>query len=155
MSGRLKRAAGILLHIQDTPHRTALAFAIGVSIAFNPLLGVHTLLALGVAIVLKLNRVAMLLGAFINNPWTIAPLYMAGTLVGCFLLRVPAEGLARIRWSEGTATLWQALLPFLWPFVVGNLLLGTLCALPSYFLLRRFLERRAAAAATVNQAAAG
>ncbi len=147
MRGRLKRAAGILLQIQDTPHRTALAFAIGVHIAFNPLLGVHTLLALGVAVVFKLNRVAMLLGAFINNPWTIAPLYMAGTLVGCFVLRVPPEGLARIQWSGGSVALWHALQPFLWPFVVGNLLLGTLCALPAYSLLRRFLERRTAAAA--------
>jgi uncharacterized protein (DUF2062 family) len=83
----------------------------------------------------------MLLGAFINNPWTLAPLYMAGTLLGCLLLGVPAQGLSDIEWSAGAAGVWHALQPYLWPYVVGNLVLGSLCALPSYLLLRRVLER--------------
>jgi uncharacterized protein (DUF2062 family) len=150
MKGRLQRALNILLHIQDTPHRIALSFAIGVSIAFNPLLGLHTLLALLVAFALRLSRVAMLLGAFINNPWTIAPLYMAGTIVGCALLGVPSVGLSQIDWSLDASALWDALSPFLWPFVIGNLVLGALCALPAYFLMRRYLERRAARAAVAE-----
>lgn len=143
MSGRVRRSLDILLHVQDTPHRLALSFAIGVAIAFNPLLGLHTLLALGLAFALRLSRVAMLLGALINNPWTLAPLYMAGTLLGCVLLDVPAHGLSGIEWSEGAVALWHALQPYVWPYVVGNLVLGALCAVPSYLLLRRFLERRA------------
>jgi uncharacterized protein (DUF2062 family) len=83
-----------------------------------------------------------LLCAFINNPWTLAPLYMCGTLLGCVLLDVPAQGLSGIEWSEGAVALWHALRPYVWPYVVGNLVLGALCAVPSYVLLRRFLERR-------------
>ncbi len=142
MSGRYTRALEILLHVRDTPHRIALSFALGVTIAFNPLLGLHTLLALGVAFAFRLSRVAILLGAYVNNPWTLAPLYMAGTLLGCVLLGVPPEGLSEIEWSESEMGLWRTLQPFLWPYVVGNLALGALCAPPAYLLLRRFLESR-------------
>src|SRR5262249_22476580 len=86
VSGRLQRAVQILLHVEDTPHRTALSFAIGVAIAFSPLLGIHTLLALGIAFLFRLSRGPMLVGAYINNPWTLAPMYMAGTLLGCSIL---------------------------------------------------------------------
>ena len=39
-----------LLHIHDTPSRTAAAFALGVFFGFSPFLGLHTLLALGVRV---------------------------------------------------------------------------------------------------------
>lgn len=146
MRGRLGRALNILLYLNDTPHRVALAFAIGVSIAFNPLFGLHTLIALGIAFAFRLSRGAMLLGAYINNPWTIAPLYGAGTLFGCALLGVETGGLSRIDWSLGSGALLRALEPYLWPFVVGNLLLGAILALPSYLLVRRYLEARASSA---------
>lgn len=142
MRQRIARTVEILLHVQDSPHRLALSFAIGVWIAFNPLFGVHTAMALGLAFALRLSRAAMLLGAYVNNPWTVAPLYGAGTLLGCVLLGVPPGGLADVNWSDGSLALWSALKPFLWPFVVGNLLLGVIAALPSYFLLRTLLERR-------------
>ncbi len=35
-----------LLHIHDTPQRTALAVAVGVFIGFSPFLGLHTIIAL-------------------------------------------------------------------------------------------------------------
>ncbi|HET7293591.1 MAG TPA: DUF2062 domain-containing protein [Vicinamibacteria bacterium] len=142
MRRSLARTLEILLHVQDSPHRLALSFAIGVWIAFNPLLGVHTAMALGLAFALRLSRAAMLLGAYVNNPWTLAPLYGAGTYVGCLLLGVSPAGLGHLRWSGGGTALWAALKPFLWPFVVGNLVLGVAAALPSYFVLRTLLERR-------------
>jgi len=142
MRRSIRRTLEILLRVQDSPHRLALSFAIGVWIAFNPLFGIHTAMALGIAFALRLSRVAMLLGAYVNNPWTLAPLYGAGTLLGCALLGVPSEGLAQLRWSAGGTELMAALKPFLWPFVVGNLLLGMAAALPTYFVLRKVLERR-------------
>jgi uncharacterized protein (DUF2062 family) len=66
----------------------ALAFGIGLFIAFFPLLGIHTGLALVIALTFRLSRVALLAGAWVNNPWTLAPMYTAGTLVGCALLGV-------------------------------------------------------------------
>jgi hypothetical protein len=146
VSSRVKRAVDVLLRAHETPHRTALAFGIGVFIAFFPLLGIHTALALGVAFAFRLGRVPMLLGAFINNPWTLAPLYLAGTLFGCVLLGVPSAGLGAIDWSlHGTAFyrgLFASLKPFLWPFLIGNTVLGVVAGLAGYFGLRRILESR-------------
>ena len=146
MRGRLRQWAQVLLHLEDTPHRTALAFGIGVFIAFSPLLGIHTLMALGIAFVFHLNRVAMLLGCYVNNPWTLAPLYLAGTAFGCLLLGVSAEGLGAINWElSGRAfyrELFATLRPYVWPYVVGNTVLGILGGLAGYFALRWFLERK-------------
>jgi len=156
MKERLRRLAQILLHIEDTPHRTALAFGVGVLIAFSPFIGIHMGIALIVAFAFRLNRVAILFGTYLNNPWTLAPIYVAGTTLGCLLLGVSSDGLDAIDWNlEGWAFfqgLWTTLRPYLWPFLIGNTLLGAACGLVGYVVVRRVLERRAAAAALRAQA---
>ena len=52
-----------LLHIDDSPERTAAAFALGVFFGFSPFLGFHTILGIVFAFLLNLNRVAVLLGS--------------------------------------------------------------------------------------------
>jgi uncharacterized protein len=146
MMRRLARALNALFLLEDSPHRTALAFAIGIWIAFSPLLGIHTGLALAIAFLFRLSRAAMLLGAYVNNPWTIAPMYTAGTLLGSWLLGVSPSGVSRIAWqAEGDAfyrSLWLGLQPYIGPYFLGNTVLGVLAAIPAYFLLRAVLLRR-------------
>jgi len=147
---RLRRAMQAILHIQDSPHRIALAFGLGVLIAFSPLLGIHTGMALGVAFLFRLSRVAILAGAWTNNPWTLAPMYMAGTALGCGLFGVSPENLESIDWGlHGRAfyeALWEGLRPLVLPFVVGNTLLGVVAGIVAYGLVRSLLERRLPAA---------
>src|SRR5437868_9085765 len=71
----IRRWLGALLHIADTPERTAAAFALGVFFGFSPFLGLHTLLGITFAFLLNLNRVAVLLGVYSNLPWVIGPYY--------------------------------------------------------------------------------
>jgi uncharacterized protein (DUF2062 family) len=134
------------VHVDEAPGRVALAFAIGVWIAFFPILGVHTGMALAIAFVFRLNRVAILTGAWINNPWTLAPMYMAGTVLGCGLLGVSTDGLEAIDWSLHGRAFYAALLeslrPYILPFIFGNTVLGLVCAILAYFLLRTIVERR-------------
>lgn len=154
--GRLGRALRVLMHVEDSPQRIALAFGVGVFIAFFPLLGVHTALALLIGVSFRLSRVALLTGAWINNPWTLGPLYMTGTLLGCLLFGVPPQGLARIDWSLRGAAFYTALRvtlePYLWPFLVGNLLAGLLAGSLAYLLLRLALERRRTGRALADNA---
>jgi len=75
-----------LLHIEDTPERTALAYAIGIFLGFSPFLGFHTLAGLAIAFLLGLNRVAILLGVWTNTPWWIVPYYMGATWVGMWVI---------------------------------------------------------------------
>jgi uncharacterized protein (DUF2062 family) len=142
----LRRTGQILLHVEDSPSRVAAAFALGVFIAFFPILGIHTGMALVLAVLLRLNKVAILAGAWTNNPWTLAPMYTAGTLLGCAFFRVSTESLGAIDWSlRGRAfyeSLARGLRPLVLPFVVGNLVLGAVAAVASFFALRLLLERR-------------
>ena len=147
--GWLRRTVGALLQVDDTPHRIALSFGIGVWLAFFPILGIHTGMALLIAWLFRLNRVAMLAGVFTSNPWTVAPMYLAGTIVGCEIFGVSREGLDAIDWHlHGRAfyhALFEGLRPYVWPFVVGNTLLGVGGGLLGYVILREVLERRRAA----------
>lgn len=63
--------------LPDTPHRIALGFACGVFASFSPFFGFHILLAAGMALLLRCNVVAALIGTAAGNPLTfpvIAPL---------------------------------------------------------------------------------
>jgi len=152
----LRRTVGTLLQVEDTPHRIALAFGIGVWLAFFPILGIHTVLALLIAYLFRLNRAAMLVGVYVSNPWTLAPLYMAGTVLGCEIFGVSSEGLSVIDWSLHGRAFYRALFaglePYVWPFVVGNTLLGVLAGIVGYAVLREILERRAGRMAESGQA---
>jgi uncharacterized protein (DUF2062 family) len=143
MSGRLRGAVQVLFHFEDSPHLVALSFGLGVFIAFSPLFGLHTLMALGLAIAFRrLNRAAIIVGIYVNNPWTIAPMYMAGTVIGCYLLGVSTDDLVGLRFDAHYRSLVEQLWPYLWPFVLGNTLLGIVFGALAYLVLRRVLERR-------------
>ena len=142
----LRRTGQVLLHVEDSPSRVAAAFALGVFIAFFPILGIHTAIAILLAFLLRLSKVAILVGAWTNNPWTLGPMLTAGTLVGCFLLGVSPASLAAIDWGLHGWAFYQSLAagfrPLLVPFVVGNLVLGAAAAVVTFFLLRALLVRR-------------
>ena len=154
--GWLRRTGQVLLQVEDTPSRVAAAFALGLFIAFFPILGIHTGLALLIAVGFRLNKVAILLGAWTNNPWTLTPMYTAGTLLGCVLLRESPASLEAIDWSltgrAFYASLYAGVRPLLLPFVVGNLVLGAVAAAVAFLAVRRVLEGRVRGAASTGRA---
>ncbi len=144
----LRRTRQVLFHVDDSPSRVAAAFAVGVFIAFFPILGIHTGLALLIALAFRLSKVAILSGAWTNNPWTVTPMYTAGTLVGCSLLGESPASLGAVDWGLSGrafyASLASGLRPLLVPFVVGNLVLGAAAAGVAFLVLRRLLSRKRA-----------
>jgi uncharacterized protein (DUF2062 family) len=93
---RLRR----FLALDDTPERIAFGFAIGVFISFSPLLGLHTVLGILTAIAFGLNRTAVFTGLWVNNPWTLFPVYSAATYVGRKLIGLPAFSPSSLYFSE-------------------------------------------------------
>lgn len=144
MTGPLRRGIlNLLFKVEEPPQRVALAFAVGVWIAFFPILGIHTVLALGVALALRLNKVAVLVGTWVSNPWTLPPLMAGGTLVGCAVLGVSPAAIKAIEWGGLSFSGYvDALWPLLLPYVIGNLLLGTLASVVSFHVIRALLLRR-------------
>jgi uncharacterized protein (DUF2062 family) len=141
-----------LLHVHDTPSRTAAAFALGVFFGFSPFLGFHTVLALGVAFVFNLNRVAVLIGVYSNLPWIIAAWYAVTTAAGAWMLgaKLPPEFGERVAQLFSLSLFhldfWRQMAhdmrPLFWSYFVGSLIGATLLSGVAYWLTRGFLEAR-------------
>ena len=142
----------ILLHIDDTPQRTAAAFALGVFFGFSPFLGLHTLLGILFALLLNLNRVAVLLGVYSNLPWIIAPYYAFATMAGAFITRTPVppgfrgQLSALFELSALNGEFWNRLItilkPLLWPYTVGSTFGALALAALAYPLALAFVTSR-------------
>jgi uncharacterized protein (DUF2062 family) len=141
-----------LLAIDDPPERTALAFSIGVFIAFSPFLGLHTLAATALAFAFRFNKIAIYAGTFINNPFlTLVPIILASYAVGALLLGrplgLPPESMELLRSPHLLTGEWWGKLfssggNVLLPFFIGGMVLSVVCSSIAYPLTLRFLRRR-------------
>jgi uncharacterized protein (DUF2062 family) len=148
----VRRWLDALLHVHDTPERTAAAFALGVFLGFSPFLGLHTIVAIVLAFLLDLNRVAVLLGVYSNLPWIMAAYYAFTTMLGAAIVRVKLPPnfrehlgllfelplLSREFWHD----LLQLLRPLLWPYTVGSIIGAAVLAALAYRLALEFVIRR-------------
>jgi len=139
-----------LLHIEDTPERTALAYSVGIFLGFSPFLGCHTLFGLAIAFLFGLNRVAILLGVWTNTPWWIVPFYMTATWVGMWVTgfrmgRATLKNIFQLGMDQGlmssnfwgcVASQWGLLLSFL----IGSLILSTLLSVVAYPLSLKWIK---------------
>jgi len=130
-----------ILSLKDSPHRLALAFAVGVFIGMSPLLGLHTVLGIAVAWIFRLNRIVTITGVFVTNPWTIVPIYTFSTWLGAQCLGMK-HIIPEIDWSHITFTyFFYELKPLLIPFIFGTLLVGLISAVISYFLIYHTVKK--------------
>ena len=134
MVGKIKQQFSKLLHLNDTPNRIAVAFALGVYIAFFPLIGLHTIMVFLFAWMFRLNTIALLLGSLLNNPWTFGPLFGS-----CLWLGLKLYGMKRpippLDWQQLTwMNLMTQLKPYLIPFVLGTTIIGIIASVIAYFL---------------------
>jgi uncharacterized protein len=139
-----------LLSLDDPPERTALAFSVGVFIAFCPFLGLHSIMAIACCLYFRLNKIAVFAGAFINNPFlTLVPIIIASFGIGAYLMgrpvALPAQGLELLKhphifdgsyWHELLKSGWEILLPF----TLGGMILSILTGLISYPLSLHILR---------------
>jgi uncharacterized protein (DUF2062 family) len=146
----VRKFAEKLLHINDTPERTAAAFALGVTIGFSPPLGLHTVIGLGLAFALNLNRVAVLVGLYVHLPWFIGPYYAGTTALGAWLTgsHMPSDFLQQLEhtwhlptWRGRLDAAMVLLKPLLPAYVLGSsiacLALGGIAYPTSLAFIRR------------------
>jgi uncharacterized protein (DUF2062 family) len=141
-----------LLALDDPPERTALAFSIGVFIAFSPLLGLHTILATLVAFLFRFNKIAVYTGTFLNNPFiTLVPIIISSYAIGAFLLgrplRIPAQGLALLQQphlltAEYYRKVFHERWYIVWPVTIGGTVLAVVCSLIAYPVTSSLLRAR-------------
>ena len=129
-----------VLHLKESPQRTALAFAIGVFICFSPAYGLHTVLVFFFAWALGLNFIALMAGAFLNNPWTVVPILGATYWVGALLLG--RSDSPSFDWQDVSfGAIYAQVIPYAMPFVLGGFVLSLLGAALAYPLAYYFVAR--------------
>lgn len=129
-----------VLHLQETPHRTALAFATGVFIAFAPHYLFHTASVVFCAWLFRLNYVAVFLGSLVNNPWTLIPILAASLYTGLFLAGESSP--TTVEWDQLTMdNIFDMLAPYLIPFLIGAFTLAVLASLLAYPAMRWTITR--------------
>jgi hypothetical protein len=140
-----------LLHIHDTPERTAAAFGIGVTIGFSPFLGLHSAIGLAVAFLFNLNRVAVLAGLWLNLPWIVAPYYAGATAFGAWLTHspMPPRFLTELEttwtlptWGDRMRAAGHLLRPLLVPYTLGSTLISVPLGFVGYRSALAFIRAR-------------
>ncbi len=139
---RLREATGA----GDDPARFAASWAVGVAVGLSPFLGAQTLLALLTAALFRLNKVDVLLGTLISNPWTLAVYFPVAALLGSFLTGGSLPGGTMPSLLElGDPYLWRRPADWLQPVVaswlVGAGLLALLGGTLTYLLVYRLAQR--------------
>ena len=119
-----------------TPHEIALGLALGVLIAFVPVMGTHTLLAIGLASLLRLSPLIVLVGTQVSNPLSYPFQLFLCAEVGNLILK---GSFLELTFSKNIKYL---LSHYLWPIAVGSVVLGILAAGISYAVTKFFLNKR-------------
>jgi uncharacterized protein (DUF2062 family) len=145
-----------LLHLHDTPRRTAAAFAFGVFFSFSPFIGLQILASFSIAFLFKLNRLAVFVGLNANLPWILAPWYIGTTLAAAWAMgiTVPPNFTAELGslFSRGILTrdFWAhatgLFRPIVVPYLVGPTIGAAIVGLASYPISHRLLLRWMASA---------
>lgn len=85
-----RRAAMYVWHrlarLPGTPHSIAAGFACGAAVSFTPLLGLHILLGCALAVMVRGNLLATVIGTVVGNPWTFPLFFTLTGTVGAALL---------------------------------------------------------------------
>ena len=135
-----------LLGREEPPERVAAAIALGIGVGFSPFMGIHFLIAIGLAFLFRLNRIDALLGTLVGNPWTLPPVYAAGYTLGRKLLHFDRSKVPDLPWDRLLhRDFWHAfsgatLRPRLASYVVGTAVLGLLIGLSAYLVIRALLR---------------
>jgi uncharacterized protein (DUF2062 family) len=139
-----------IFQIKETPHRIALAFAMGVFMGISPLLGLHYIGGVLLAMAFRLNKLVAIIGVSVSNPWTIAPISAFCLWVGTKLLGMK-QVLPEVDWTaislasilkhfssiDNLIKMINDLWPLLSAFFIGSFLICTISAIASYFLMRK------------------
>jgi len=130
-----------IVRLSDTPHAVAIGFAAGLFVAWSPLFGLHYILAVVLAFVLRGNVLASVLSTTIGNPLTVPAMWVADFKLGERLLGAHHVRRLAVQVPETLAHhSIDTILPIIKPMLIGWALLGGVTALISYFVVRAAVQ---------------
>ncbi len=143
-----------ILKVKESPHRIGLAFALGVFVGISPFLGLHYIGALLLAWLFRLNKLVAVVGVSVNNPWTIVPISTFCVWIGAKMMGIK-DVLPEVDWAgisltniigtfsdmESLKLMTKQLWPVISSFFVGSMLICTVSAIASYFIIQILMTK--------------
>jgi len=157
------RRAGVyvwhrLARLPGTPHSIAAGFACGVAISFTPFLGLHILLGCGLALLVRGNILATVIGTVVGNPWTFPLFYALTGSIGAAILgndmvaEIPVWDWDAIFMSPADYLL--KFLPVVFPLIVGAVPVATAVWFLVYLVFKSLITKYRARRRSRSDAAA-
>jgi len=136
----LKQRIIALLKLNNTPHEIALGVAIGVFIAITPLYGLHTIMVVTAAFLIRrVNKLAILLGTNVSTTPTFPFITWAGYNLGRFIL---GNSYPLLHWPTFKHFNYKQILQLYFPLFIGSVILGLMLAVFFYFVTLWFIIAR-------------
>ncbi len=126
-----------LARLPASPHAIASGFACGSMVSFTPLLGLHFILAIVFAYLIRGNFVAALLGTIVGNPITFPFIWGLIYKVGTFFISSKQKEIDHeINFDMITTQTYDIFLPML----LGGAILAMPVWMTTYFLTHSFVS---------------
>jgi uncharacterized protein (DUF2062 family) len=161
--GGWARAAQYVKHrvrrLPDTPEKIGRGVWAGVFVTFTPFFGLHFIISLLIARLMRGNLVAALLATFFGNPLTYIPIAATSLWFGHWLLgqspaKIDLNAEISSAWSDilhniravftPEAMQWDGLRAFydttFFPFMVGSVIPGIVAATIAYYVVVRLIH---------------
>jgi len=137
--------------INDTPHKIAFGFAIGIFVGILP--GAGIIAALFLSFLFRVNRAAALLGSLLTNTWLSIVTFLLSIKIGSAIMGIDWHAaynramvfIKNFQWSEiGKASVFDIVLPL----ALGYLVISFSAGLTAYILIvaaisvRKWKQRR-------------
>lgn len=144
MKFQFKEILAKLIHQHNSPHEIALGAGIGAFICCLPVYGLHTVLVILAAIIVRpANKIAIFLGTNLSLPVTLPFITWAGYEIGRFILK---GDLPPLNWEFFKQFTFSKVAKFYWPLFLGSLILGVICAVVVYgiifFVVKKIKDRK-------------
>lgn len=153
MKFKFKKILVHLIRQHNSPHEIALGAGIGAFISVLPVYGLHTVLVILAAIIVRpANKIAIFLGTNLSLPPTIPFITWAGYEIGRVILN---KNLPPLDWGFFKNLTFQKIISFYQPLFLGSLVLGVVCAIIVYgltfFVVKKVKERKSHARGSRNK----
>jgi uncharacterized protein len=120
--------------LKGDPHYVAMGMAIGVFIGATPTIPFHTVLAVGLAFLLRASKPAAVIGVWFSNPFTIPFLYLASYKSGRLLL---GNGIPYDLKYDSILELTKAGIDVTLAMLTGGVIIGILPAIAAYIAAKK------------------
>ena len=132
MKFKFKEILVKLIRQHNSPQEIALGAGIGAFISVLPVYGLHTVLVILAAIIVRpANKIAIFLGTNLSLPPTVPFITWAGYEIGRFILK---GNLPPLSWDFFKHLTFGKIAHYYGPLFLGSLVLGVICALVVYGL---------------------